>query len=372
MRKLLLVLAVAGVGVVSVRAQTPESGEKIETEEIRISISATGRDGQIVCDLKREDLVVTEDGRLHQLSSLSFTPASVMIALDTGGALREKKNINTTREIASSIVGNLSPEASISLMHFSDGAELLAGWTKDRPELLRIINNKTKFGRRSSFTQAIAAARKYFKETPVANPHLVLVTDGMDSPASADERATAIRELWASGIVVHVISWTVMESGGAKSHDRVWRKGEHEPNRMPEEVLDSLVAAIPLRRVIAQDILRNIYSPRLFSIVTDLPFLRSQREHKHALSMNEIQLSALAMHTGGDFLLPETLAEIVENAAAVARSINHQYVATYSPKRPLKDVAEDEIRSIEITSRRSDAYIRSSRKLVVFGPKKPE
>lgn len=362
----------AGISVLGGRAQTPESGERIATEEIRINVFAARRDGEIDRDLKKEDLVVTEDGRLHQLSSLSLLPASVMIALDTGGDLREKKNINTTREIASSIVGNLSADASVSLMQFGDGAELLSGWSKDRSELLQIINNKTKFGRRSSFTQAVGTAVRYFKETPVANPHLILITDGLDSTASPKERSAAIRELWESGIVVHVISWTQMESSGAKSHDRVWREGERDPKRMPEEVLEVLAWGIPVRRPIAKEILRNIYSPRLFSIVTDLPFLRSQRDHKRALSVNQIQLSALAAHTGGDFLLPGTLDEIVENAAAVAHSINHQYIATYSPKRPLKEVTEDEIRSIEITSRRSDVDIRSSRKLVVFGPKKPE
>lgn len=373
MRKLLLLmLVVAGFGVVVARTQTPESGEKIETEEIRINVAAVGRDGAVVRDLKKEDLVVTEDGRLHQLSSLTFAPASVMIALDNGGALREKKNITTTREIAGSIVSNLSGDASISLMQFHDGVELLSGWSKDKTELLKIINNRTKFGRRSSFTQAIAAALKYFKETPVANPHLILVTDGLDSPANSEERAAALRGLWQSRIVVHVISWTLIENDGGKTHDRVWRKGEREPKRMPEEVFESLAAAIPVKRIVAKAILQNIYAPRLFSIMTDGPFIHSQRDHKRALSINQIQLSALAAHTGGDFLLPESLAEIVENAAAVARSINHQYVATYSPKRPLKDVAEDEIRTIEITSRRADVDIRSSRKLVVFGTKNPQ
>ncbi|MEQ1764481.1 MAG: VWA domain-containing protein [Pyrinomonadaceae bacterium] len=370
-RLLLLVLVVAGFGLVTVRTQTPETPEKVETEEIKINVAAVGRDGEFVSDLKKEDLVVTEDGRLHQLNSLTFTPASVMIALDNGGVLREKKNINTTREIAGSIVRNLREDSSISLMQFHDGAEILSGWSKDRPELLNIINNRTRFGRRSSFTQAIAAAAKYFKETPVANPHLILVTDGLDSPVNSEERAAALRELWQSGIVVHVISWTLMENAGARTHDRVWRKGEQEPKRMPEEMLEQLALAIPVKRNVAKELLKNIYSPRLFSIVTDGPFIHSQREHKRALGINQIQLSVLAGHTGGDFLLPGSLTEIVENAAAVSRSINQQYVATYSPKRPLKDVKEDEIRSIEITSRRSDVDIRSSRKLVVFAPKTP-
>ncbi len=356
-------------------AQTPtpipeyETTERIVTEEIKLNVAALDRGGKFVADVRKEDLVIMEDGRLHQADSVRFVPASVLIAMDTGGEIRQKKNIATTRSVAESLVGNLRDGTSIALMQFHEKIEFLSSWSTDKSELLNIIGSRTNFGRRSSFTAAILSASEFFQKTPLENRHLILITDGLDTVKDDESRASAIRKLWESGIVVHVISYTQIEYGALKPQAKIWRKGEQNPRRMPDEAMESLAHALPVKQIEAKEILKTIYQPRLFSIIIDRPLIKHRKEHLKSLGVSQIQLAALAVYTGGEFLLPETLAEIVDQAAGVSRIINSQYVVTYSPKRSLIGAEADEIREIDVSSRRPDLDVRASRRLIVFAGK---
>ncbi len=78
------------------QAQTPtptpaEQTEKIFTEEIKLNVFASDSSGKFVSDVKKDDLVITEDGRLHQASSIKRIPANVLIVLDTGVEMRQIK-----------------------------------------------------------------------------------------------------------------------------------------------------------------------------------------------------------------------------------------------------------------------------------------
>jgi VWFA-related protein len=344
----------------------PETPEKVFTEEIKLNITAVDGNGKFVADVKKEDLVINEDGRLHQPGSLRLVPASVLIAMDTGGEIRQKKNITTTRTTAENLVAGLKDGTRIALMGFHDRIEFLSDWTTERSEVLRIIGSRTSFGRRASFSAAISSAVEFFDKSLNENRHLVLITDGLDTVEDNKLRSEAVRRLWQSGITVHVISYTEIEYKAIRPQARIWRRGEQNPKRMPEEVLENLAHALPVNQNVAKELLKQIYQPRLFSILIDLPFIKSRRDHVKALGTSQLQLSALAEYTGGEFLLPESLSELVGSSARVSQAINAQYVVTYSPKRALKDVSADEIREISVTSRRAGLDVRASRRLVVF------
>jgi VWFA-related protein len=347
-------------------AQTP-TPEKITTEEIRLNVVALDRAGNAAADLKKEDLVVSEDGRLHQASSVRAIPASVLIAMDTGGTIRQKKNLDTTRSVASALASDLRAGTHFAVIQAHDRIEQLADWTIDKGQALTAIDKKAGFGRRSSFTLAIAEAEKILSKAPTENRHLVLITDGLDTIENEEARSAAIRKLWQSGVVVHVISYTQIEHKTQPILGGLIRQGEDKPKRMPEEVLEELIYIIPVRKTIARDILRQIYQPRLLSIVIDDPNAKALRRRSKGLAVAQVQLSVLSEHTGGEFFLPDTLDEMTDQARQIARTINSQFLVTYSPKRPLKDAKVDEIRQIEVTSRRPDVEVRASRRLVIFG-----
>ena len=81
--------------------------EKVFTEEIKLNVLAFNDEGIFAPNVKKEDLVITENNVLHQASSVRRIPANVLIVMDTGGEMRQVKSINQTRGTAKSIVNAL-------------------------------------------------------------------------------------------------------------------------------------------------------------------------------------------------------------------------------------------------------------------------
>lgn len=44
-------------------------------------------------EVKKDDLIIVEDGRLHQAASVHRTPTNILIVLDIGGGMRHAKSL---------------------------------------------------------------------------------------------------------------------------------------------------------------------------------------------------------------------------------------------------------------------------------------
>ncbi len=341
-------------------AATPpdEDTERVFTEEIKLNVNAFDPDGNFVADVKKEDLVIMEDGRIHQASSVRRVPANVLIVMDTGGEMRAAKSFSQTRDTARGLINALHSEDSVAIMQYNDKVEILAEWT-NKAEALKILSGKANFGRRSVFFKALETATRFLQKTPVDNRHLVLITDGTDSLNDLTEKEAAMRTLLTTDINVHVISYTQMElldiapraKGISKTPLRVG---------LPPEV----AATLPNGARDAATISGGI------SINTDRAFLKKMRERKKSLADGEKYLASLARDTNGEFILPASNEEMIEKTALVARFIDSSYVVTYAPKRALSESPNGETRNIEVTSKRADLQIEARRKLIVSGGKK--
>lgn len=340
--------------------QTDEEPERIFTEEIKLNVTALDRDGKFISGVKKEDLVINEDGRLNQASSIRRIPANVLIVMDTGGEMRQAKSLNQTRATAKSLINALSAEDSVAIMQYSDKPEIIAEWTNDKAEALKILDTKANFGRRSVFVSALETATKFLQKTPLDNRHLVLITDGTDSFNNSAERDAAMKNLLATDINVHVISYTQMELADIEPRT----KGISTtplPNAMPPEIAATMPQGI-------RDMLKAHGTG--VSINTDKEFLRKMRERKQDLVNSEKYLAAAAKDTNGEFVAPATKEEMLDKTALVAHFIDSSYVVTYVPKRPLKESKTGEVRNIEVTSRRPDLDVQAHRKLIVSDNKK--
>lgn len=346
-------------------AQTPtrtppdDDTEKIFTEEIKLNINAFDLNGKFAAGVKKEDLVIMENDRIHQASSLRRMPANVLIVLDTGGELRQAKSLKQTRETAKSLVATLQKEDSVAIMQYSDKAEVVAEWTTDKAETLMIIDKKTGFGKRSVFTGALAMATKFLQKTPLDNRHLVLITDGTDSVNNKVERDAAMRNLLSTDINVHVISYTQMELHDIEPRTKGTSKTPL-PNAMPPEIAMTMPRGI-------QDMLKARGTG--VSINLDREFLKKMRERKESLVEGENFLAAISRDTNGEFVAPVSKQEMLDKTAVVARFIDSSYVVTYTPKRALKESKAGEVRNIEVTSRRPDLEVLARRKLIVSNEK---
>ena len=346
------------------QAQTPtsmpdEATEKVFTEEIKLNVFATDINGNFFPDVKKDDLVITEDGRIHQPSSIKRVPANVLIVLDTGGEMRQVKGFEQTLKTAKNLIGALQPEDSVAIMQYNDKVEIVAEWT-NKEQALTLLKSKANFGRRSVFLDALDAATKFLQKSALDNRHLVLITDGTDTLNKLSERGAALKNLLSTDVNVHVISYTTLERADIEPRTKGVSTAP-PPKAMPDEIAAQMPPGI---------IAMNRGS-HIMTINTDRAFLRKIRQRKQDLVDSEKYLTTLAGDTNGEIFLPESKEEMRnETTALVAKIIDSSYVITYTPKRALADSPAGEIRDIQVTSRRPNLSVQAHRKLIISAENK--
>jgi VWFA-related protein len=354
--KFVIVVSLFFILSVSLFAQTPtptpEKPEIVYTEEVKINISALDLDGNFAESLKKEDLVINEDGRLHQANIIQHIPAKVLILLDTGGESRVAKDFKTTRELAKSLISNLQKDDQVALMHYHDKVELISDWTSDKTQLFTALDKKMSFGNRSRFAEAINQATDFLQKVNTENRHLVLIGDGLDSVANQEQKNAAIRNLMSTNVNFHVLSYTGLEQQVVEQRRKSVSGGGRSAINLPPGAGDpnpSVVRGVPI-----------------VTINTDRAMIRKIKDRSEALKQSERNLTQLTEDTNGIFyLLPEDKEEKLEKTGSLAKNIDSQYVITYTPKRPLNESPNGEVRVIEVTSKRNNVIIQAKRKLIV-------
>lgn len=331
-----------------------ETPVNVVTEEIKLNVSAFDRRGDFVPGVTKNDLVIIEDGRLNQPTSVRRIPANVLIMLDTGGELRQVKNITQTREIAKELVRDLDPGNQIAVLEYSDKARILTDWTTNKLKVLNDLDRKLIFGRRSMFSDALNLASRYLSNSELENRHLVIVSDGTDSFWSDERREAEMKTLLQTNINVHVISYATLEKAEVEKRASVVQKGTPK-KAMPPEVAETLPNGV-------RD---TATTPNAVTVVTDAEFIKTYKQREQALEKGEDYLFKLSEDTSGLFILPDTPDEMIEKASLIADVIDSNYVVTYVPKRPLSDSKPGEVRVIEVSSKKPGLRVLAKRRLVV-------
>ena len=334
---------------------TPElPTEKIATEEIKLNVLAFDENGKFFSGVTDKDLVISENNVLHQPPSVRRLPANVLIVMDTGGELRQVKSLDRTRKVAKAVVAALRPGDSIGLVQYSDKAEIVAEWTTDKQQILAAID-RTNFGRRSAFVDALNLSRDFLMKNPLENKHLVLITDGTDSVANSSAKFDALQRMLATDISVHVLSYTSMEVTDIEPRTKTT---SNSPPRsaMPDEVKAQLPPGV-------KDVAT---APKIGPTINlDRKLIRAMKNRKADLEESQDQLERVAENTNGEFILPESVEEMVDKAPLVARMIDASYVVTYVPKIPVNETRGIAERNIEVTSKRPGLVVQARRKLVI-------
>ena len=339
-------------------APTPDDTLRIHTEEIKLNVLAFDEKGQFYSDVTANDLVITENNILHQPASVRRLPANVLIVMDTGGEMRSVKSLERTRSVAAGLVNSLRPGDSAAILQYSDKAEIVGEWTADKAQAMAAIK-RTTFGRRSMFVDALKLATDFMLRSGLENKHLVLITDGTDSLGRSSAKFDAIQRLLATDISVHVLSYTSMEAAAIEPRTKNTTKLPPKP-ALPDEVVNQLPNDVKIANQ------RPKVGP---TINADRKMLKTVRLRKVDLELSQQQLEKLAEATNGEFILPDTVDEMVEKTALVARMIDASYVVTYTPKIPVTDTRGIAERNIEVTSKREGLTVQARRKLVIKSEK---
>lgn len=339
-------------------AQTPtptppdEKPEVVYTEEIKLNIAAFDKKGNFAENLKKEDIVISEDGQLHQPNIVTHIPASVLILLDTGGKDRQAKDFKTTRSAAIALINSLQPDDKFAVMQYFDKVELLSGWTSDKAQAVESLK-KMNFGMQSRFSDALSQTTEYLQKLPAENRHLVLITDGLDTTENQERRKAVFKNLTATNVNVHILSYTKLEKTVVAERKGSLNKGRRTPPPPPGAGPGNQITTVPI-----------------FTINLDREMARKIKERGESLERSEMDLAQIAQDTNGIFYLPASREELIEKTASLAKNIDSQYVVTYTPKRALSESPEGEVRNIEVSSKRDGVEIIARRKIIVMKDKR--
>lgn len=331
---------------------------KVFTEEVRLPVVAFDAYGHYDPTLELDDVLVLEDGVAQQLRSLRHVPANVLFLLDTGGELSGlggmSKSTGLTRDVASRLVTKLEDGASIAVMQSGNAAEMLQPWTTDKAAVLKTLKNKLISSKRSRISDAIANASVQLKDRPEGSRHVVMITDGVDSPGGKVERAEAMRKLMAARATVHIISYTEFVRQKNPGNNSPIAAGPRPRSSDPIASTDPTMPPGQTR------------SPSYgISIRFDPAMKRMRKAYEAEVKKSQQALKNIADETGGRMMLPLDSQEMLAQANEVARAIGAEYVVTYRPKRPLAEAQPGEYRRIEVASRRVGVSLQSRRGYLV-------
>jgi VWFA-related protein len=239
-------------------------------------------------------------------------------------------------------------------MQFNNTVELIQPWTRDRNAILKTLKTKLSSGKRARFSDALAAAAQQLKDRPEGSRHVVLITDGVDSPGGKTDRAEAISRLSATRTTVHIISYTEFVRQKSEGHRSSISTGQTSTRSDPITSTDPTLPPGTTR------------SPSYGVSIRFDPAMRRQRKAYEAdVKKSQQVLTTIAEETGGRIYLPKTNEEMIAQAGDTARDIGAEYVVTYRPKRPLASSKQGEYRKVEVASRRVGLSVRSRRGYVV-------
>ena len=342
---------------------TPKSEDqepiRVFTEEVRLPIAATDTYGHYDPTLTSDDVLVLEDGQQQQIKSIQHLPANVLLLLDVGNQLG-LKDTNLTRDVAMRVINSLFAGTQIGVMQFAMKPELLQTWTTDKSGIVRVLKTKMISGKSSRLSDAIAAAAEQFKGTPAGTRHIVIVSDGVDTPGGKVTMTNALKQLNSIQASVHILSYTVLARQELETQTKIWRPGDGiqrdgNPGSNPVANGDPTLPPTATRTP----------TFKIGSIDTDVAMRRKRKEYERATRQSEKQLTEIAEESGGRIFLPTNPNELLAQAESIARDIGSQYVVTYRPTRPLAAAKPGEYRKVEVASRRVGLYLRSRRGYVV-------
>jgi VWFA-related protein len=335
---------------------------RVFTEEVRLPVSAMDQYGHYDPTLEIDDVLVLEDGEPQKIRSVRHIPANVLFILDTGGDGNGlgglSKKTSTTRAVALKVISRLPEGDRIAVLQSSNQAELLQAWTDDVAEVTRTLTWKMFAGKRSRLFETMTKAAQLLADQPEGSRHVILITDGVETPGGKVSLDDALRQVLEARATVHVISYTTF----------VRQKTDQQNVKLVTK--NNPIAGDP---VISNDPTLppgvNRGGPTFgVGITFDPAMRRARKAYEAETKKSEKWLAALADETGGRIFLPKSSDEMIAEGEEVAREIGAEYVVTYRPTRPLAGAKPGEYRKVEVASRRVGLRLRSRRGYIVPNP----
>ncbi len=331
---------------------------KIFTEEVRLPVVAMDTYGHYDPTVVVDDVLVLEDGEPQQIKSVRHIPANVLLILDTGGDSNGlgglSKKTSTTRDVALRLILRLRQGDRIAVLQSSNQAELIQPWTDDVDQVVHVLKTKLFATKRSRILETMTKAAQVLSDQPEGSRHVILITDGVESPGGKVNLDDAIKRLVEARATVHIISYTEFVRQTDDKQPSKITTGQRPVSSDPIAANDPTLPPGVTR------------SPSFGAGIRFDPAMRRVRKAYEAeTKKSEKWLTELADETGGRIFLPKSTDEMIAKGEEVARDIGAEYVVTYRPTHSLAEAKPGEYRKVEVASRRVGLYLRSRRGYVV-------
>ncbi len=179
---LLLCLLITAVGF----GQTPEPVEtiRVDSDLVDLKVSVVSLNPQIPStELQQNDFLVIEDGKPQAISffAAADTPFDLVLLIDLSGSTRDK--LKLVRKSAKRFIDETRPMDRVSIVTFTDVAQVICPLTQDRHMLKNSIDDiekpvgGTKFWDSLRHVLAVLNASK----NSLRRSAIVVMTDGVDN-----------------------------------------------------------------------------------------------------------------------------------------------------------------------------------------------
>jgi len=169
------------------RTRAPEKAEpaakaniRVDSNLVLIPVTVTDPLNRFVTGLDKENFRVFEDKQEQRVSQFSSedAPLSIGVVFDCSGSMGNK--LQKSRQAVAQFFKTANPEDEFFLIQFSDGADLIQGFTKNLEE----IQNRLMFTQPKGRTALLDALYMGLSETKKArNPRkaVLVISDGGDN-----------------------------------------------------------------------------------------------------------------------------------------------------------------------------------------------
>lgn len=226
-------MVVASVGIVWPAAAQDGFRFRSTTELIDVTATVTDRDGRFVRGLSRDDFEVREDGVPQRITHFSRerVPVSLGIVLDVSGSMNGEKLRAAERAIDRFLAEVLEGDDEVFLLAFSDQADVVSNWTRDRTRVLFALGRVRAQGG-TALHDAVAEALPIAKSGRNRKKAVVVISDGHDTDSRTD--AESLRRLIReSEVLVYAIGIDGGSSGGSRGRSAPWTGQPRTPLPFP-------------------------------------------------------------------------------------------------------------------------------------------
>jgi Ca-activated chloride channel family protein len=153
-----------------------------------VPVTVADSRGRRISDLKREDFVLTDDGRSTKIDYFASGAERIALVfvLDNSGSLREQ--LARQQDAAMGLFSRFGPGSSVAVIRFGQQARLLAPFTRDTDGARAAFSVPVNLSERTAIFDAASTAVQAYAprgENSTERRIAILISDGLDTASSS-------------------------------------------------------------------------------------------------------------------------------------------------------------------------------------------